>query len=98
MRKLGSRRMTAFAPGTVLDDKYRIDRMLGTGGMGVVMAATHLKLQERVAIKLLRNELSDRAGASERFLREARAANRIKSDRRCASSTWRSSPMGRRTS
>lgn len=65
------------AEGEVLAGKYRIERVLGQGGMGVVVAAMHLQLNQRVAIKLLL------AGATadivERFLREARAAVRLKS-------------------
>ncbi len=65
------------AEGDVLAGKYRIERVLGQGGMGVVVAAMHLQLNQRVAIKLLL------AGATadivERFLREARAAVRLKS-------------------
>ena len=66
------------AEGEVLAGKYRIERVLGQGGMGVVVAAMHLQLNQRVAIKLLL------AGATseivERFLREARAAVRLKSE------------------
>ena len=38
-------------PGDILLGKYRIDRLLGMGGMGVVVAATHLGLEQRVAFK-----------------------------------------------
>ena len=41
------------ASGAVLDGKYRIERVLGVGGMGAVLEATHLKLEEKVAIKVL---------------------------------------------
>jgi serine/threonine-protein kinase len=40
-------------PGDVLAGKYRIERVLGVGGMGVVVAATHIQLDEKVAIKFL---------------------------------------------
>jgi len=66
-------------PGDVLAHKYRVERVLGTGGMGCVVAATHVELQERRALKfMLPHALADEA-AVERFLREARAAVRLKS-------------------
>jgi eukaryotic-like serine/threonine-protein kinase len=67
------------SPGDILLGKYRVEGVLGRGGMGVVVAARHLSLDERVAIKFL---LPDRLGDDEsiqRFLREARAAVRIRS-------------------
>jgi serine/threonine-protein kinase len=54
--------------------KYRVDAVLGAGGMGIVLAATHVHLRQRVAIKLLHPEAAVRRGAVERFLREARVA------------------------
>jgi eukaryotic-like serine/threonine-protein kinase len=64
--------------GSVVAGKYRIDSILGAGGMGVVVAATHLVLGEHVAIKFL----GAGAGRSavERFRREAQVAIRIKSE------------------
>jgi eukaryotic-like serine/threonine-protein kinase len=73
----------APSPGEILAGKYRIEEVLGAGGMGVVVAATHLQLQVRVAIKLLRPDVvADQASgaATERLLREARATAQIKSD------------------
>jgi serine/threonine-protein kinase len=67
-------------PGKVLADKFRIERVLGTGGMGVVVAAEHLQLRQRVAIKLLLPELLQRADIVGRFEREARATARLKND------------------
>lgn len=62
----------------VLAGKYRVERILGKGGMGVVMAATHLQLGQRVAIKfLLENATKETIS---RFIREARAAVRLKSE------------------
>ncbi|WP_437574921.1 protein kinase domain-containing protein [Sorangium sp. So ce887] len=61
-------------PGDVLAGKYRIERVLGAGGMGVVLAAWHLVLERRVAVKFLLPEAATLPDAGARFLREARAA------------------------
>jgi eukaryotic-like serine/threonine-protein kinase len=66
--------------GEVLAGKYRIERVLGTGGMGHVVAATHIHLGERVAIKFLLPEVLENQEAVTRFMREAQAAVRIKSE------------------
>jgi serine/threonine-protein kinase len=69
-----------IVPGTLLAGKYRVERVLGQGGMGMVVEARHTTLDERVAIKLLLPEHAARPDASARFLREARVAARIKSE------------------
>jgi serine/threonine protein kinase len=66
--------------GEVLDDRYRVERIIGSGGMGVVVAAHHVNLDQRVAIKLLRSEAAWNADATSRFAREAKAAVKIKSE------------------
>ena len=66
--------------GDVLAGKFRIERVLGAGGMGVVVAAQHLQLEEKVAIKFLLPEALENPEAVARFLREAKAAIRIKSE------------------
>jgi serine/threonine-protein kinase len=66
--------------GQVLAGKYRIERVLGQGGMGVVVAATHLQLEERVAIKFLLPDALENQETVARFAREARAAVKIKSE------------------
>ncbi len=66
--------------GEILAGKYRVDRVLGVGGMGVVVAAHHLELDERVAIKFLLPAVLDHGEAVARFAREARAAVKIKSE------------------
>lgn len=73
--------MTAQKPaiGHVLDGKYRIERVLGEGGMGIVYEAVHTKLEQRVAIKLMLPEMQDRPNLLARFEREARAAAKLKS-------------------
>ena len=58
-------------------DSYRIDRLLGEGGMGFVYEATHEVLDRRAAIKFLRPELAGHAQVVTRFLQEARAVNLI---------------------
>ncbi|MBK9262238.1 MAG: serine/threonine protein kinase [Polyangiaceae bacterium] len=68
-----------IAPGDEIAGKYRVERILGQGGMGIVVAAVHIHLDERVAIKLLRPEGVGRSDAAERFMREAKAAVKIKS-------------------
>jgi serine/threonine-protein kinase len=66
--------------GDVLAGKYRVERVLGVGGMGVVVAATHLALDEKVALKFLLPEIARDPANVARFLREARAAAKIRSE------------------
>src|SRR4051812_6710057 len=67
-------------PGEILAGKYRVEQVLGVGGMGVVVAAVHLQLDEKVAIKFLVPDALENAEAVARFAREARAAVKIKSE------------------
>lgn len=67
-------------PGAILAEKYRIDRVIGAGGMGYVLAATHLHLHETVAIKMLLPRHVEERTVLERFLREGRAAVKIRSE------------------
>jgi serine/threonine protein kinase len=66
--------------GQVLAGKYRVERVLGEGGMGVVVAARHLQLDERVALKFMKENALVSTEAVARFGREARAAVKIKSE------------------
>ena len=66
-----------FRVGSVLSGKYRLDRVLGVGGMASVYAATHLRNANVVAVKVLHRELSIDAGLRARFLREGYAANSV---------------------
>jgi serine/threonine protein kinase len=66
--------------GETIAGKYRIERVLGEGGMGIVFEATHLQLDQRVAIKLLHGEALGSEEAVGRFAREARAAAKIQSE------------------
>src|SRR5580692_1634423 len=63
--------------GTWLKDKYRLDRVIGMGGMAVVYAATH-RNQAEFAVKMLHRELSLNQDIRTRFLREGYAANSVK--------------------
>jgi serine/threonine-protein kinase len=72
--------MPGMREGQILAGKYRVERVLGAGGMGFVVAAHHLQLDEKVAIKFLLPEILQNAEAVARFAREARAAAKIKSE------------------
>ena len=67
-------------PGSIFAGKYRVEKVLGRGGMGLVLAARHLGLDEPVAIKVLLPAMMQVAGMVERFTREARASAKIKND------------------
>ncbi len=64
--------------GQVLDEKYRLERLLGQGGMGAVYLATHLGTDRHVALKLIAPQLMLNPEFVERFKREARAAGRLR--------------------
>jgi serine/threonine-protein kinase len=66
--------------GTVINGKYRLDEIIGEGGIGVVIAATHLELGDKVALKFLRPEMLSKPDLVGRFVFEAKAASAIKSD------------------
>lgn len=66
--------------GDVLAGKYRVEKVLGFGGMGVVVSAFRGDLEQRVAVKFLSQAAAERPDAAERFRREARAAAKIRSE------------------
>jgi len=66
--------------GSVFAGKYRIERVLGAGGMGVVFAAVHVHLGERVAIKFLNPEAMTDSTTLARFFREGQAAAKVRSE------------------
>ena len=68
-----------IAPGATLAGKYRLVREIGRGGVGVVYEAEHLKLRQRVAIKILSKGVCDAPLVSARFEREARAMASLRS-------------------
>jgi serine/threonine-protein kinase len=69
-----------IAIGELVANKYRVERVLGRGGMGVVVAAMHEQLAQRVAIKMLLPEAEASPNALARFTREARAAAAIRGE------------------
>jgi serine/threonine protein kinase len=72
--------VAAFAPGEVLDGKYLVTRLIGQGGLGMVVAATHQQLGQKVAIKHLKATSLANPILVERFQREARLAAQVTSD------------------
>ena len=79
----GARDLAAVpAPGEVIAGKYRVEGVVGSGGMGVVLSARHVQLGQAVAIKVLSLALSDerRPEAISRFFREGRAAAALHGD------------------
>ncbi len=79
MEKVDPRTPEGSAPriGEVLAGKYRIEQVLGRGGVGTVYGARHLVTEREVAIKWLRSELARDPEWMRRFVREARAAGRV---------------------
>jgi serine/threonine-protein kinase len=67
-------------PGDLVAGKYRIEKVVGEGGMGVVYAAHHLVLEQRVALKVLLVGATRADDVIERFVREAQAAARLQSE------------------
>jgi eukaryotic-like serine/threonine-protein kinase len=76
----GAGQMAGVFEGQVLAGKYRVERVLGRGGMGVVVAAHHIGLDEKVAIKFLLPEMLENPEAVSRFAREAKNAIKIKGE------------------
>ncbi len=81
-----------FAPGIGLNGRYRIDGLIGRGGMGEVYRARHVKLGRSVAVKILQSELASEPRRLRRFEREARAEG----PPAAATSRPRTSPRRRR--
>jgi hypothetical protein len=63
--------------GRVVDGCYRVDRILGKGGMGAVFAAHDVRMERDVALKVIRPELSDNHDNVKRFLREIKIASKL---------------------
>ncbi len=64
--------------GTVVDGRYRVDAVIGAGGMGAVYRATDLQLERPVALKMIRSDLLSNRAMAERFRREAVAVARLR--------------------
>jgi eukaryotic-like serine/threonine-protein kinase len=71
---------SSLKPGEVIAGRYRIERVIASGGMGVVFAARHLDLDQLVAIKILRDKILDQGDAVARFMHEARTAARLQNE------------------
>jgi serine/threonine-protein kinase len=69
-----------IGPGSLIADKYRIEKLIGVGGMGIVWKATQLDLERPVAIKIVREDLPDQELVAERACHEARASARLRSE------------------
>jgi len=67
-------------PGEIIDEKYRVDRLLGAGGMGAVVEAMHLLRRAPVALKFMSARLVHDPAVVERFLNEGVAASRINNE------------------
>src|SRR4051812_6458150 len=67
-------------PGDVVAGKYRVDKVIGSGGMGVVLGAEDTSLGRKVAIKFLAPSKARNGDAAARFVREARAAASLQSE------------------
>jgi serine/threonine-protein kinase len=67
-------------PGDILLGKYRVDDVIGVGGMGRVVKASHLYLQQPVAIKILLPQMVESQSTVARFLREAQSTVRLRSE------------------
>src|SRR6202142_4063325 len=76
----GPRQLAGVTEGQILAGKYRVEKVLGSGGRGVVVAAHHIGLDTRVAIKFLLPSMLGNRDAVARFEREARSAVRITSE------------------
>jgi tRNA A-37 threonylcarbamoyl transferase component Bud32 len=71
---------SVLVPGNVVAGKFRVERTVGEGGMAVVVAATHIHLEQLVAVKFFRGDLVADQEAAARFTREAKAAAQIRSE------------------
>jgi len=76
--KAASGREPSELVGEMLLDRYRVERLIGEGGMAIVYAGTHTAIDRTVAIKVLRRRYADEPDTVQRFLREARASSVVR--------------------
>jgi serine/threonine protein kinase len=69
-----------FSPGDIIGGKYQVTELLGVGGVGFVVAAIHMELGEKVALKFLQPDMLDNTQVVGRFSQEALASVKIKSE------------------
>jgi serine/threonine-protein kinase len=84
----------SIAPGTLIDGKYAIGRVIGSGGMGTVYEANHVELNRKVALKLLHGKYAKSAKIVSRFHQEAKLAGSIEHDNICRVTDHGSSESG----
>src|SRR5262249_46476315 len=70
-------------PGAMVAGKLRVERVLGQGGMGTVVVATHVGLDQAVALEVLHAELANQPEVVARFVREARASAKLRNEHIC---------------
>ena len=80
LHEQSDQRQSPIPPGEELAGKYRVERVIGAGAMGVVVEAWHIELEQQVAVKFLYPEFARNTDGAERFRREARAAVRIRNE------------------
>lgn len=80
--------------GRVLDGRYRIESLLGEGGMGAVFVGEHLKLMKKVAIKVIHPQFAGDGDVAERFAREAVAAGQLEHPHVASATDYGTLPEG----
>ena len=74
---MSSSSQTGDLLGRVFDRRYRVNELIGSGGMGSVYRATHLEMNREVALKVLERGIADTDKQVQRFYQEARASSRL---------------------